>query len=296
MSQELIHRAKELGFIAVGFSRPDRPLFMDQFLDFIREERHASMEWLARNIEIRKNPELLLKDCKTIISFAYPYSEKVPITTDGFSVARYSEPMLEDYHTRIRKMLRGICVFIESAFTGARTRICVDSAPILERSFAYASGMGFIGKNNMLIVPGQGSFFYLAEILTTAPLEFEPQEPMASMCGSCNRCIENCPAGALKEPYLMDAGMCLSYLSIEHKGEIDERVASSMGRSFFGCDRCQEVCPFNRDLEQEDVVLPSTDEILSMSQQEFDRVFGESVFSRAGLKKIKQNIRSIRGI
>ncbi len=294
MIQELKNKAKELGFLSIGFSKPDKPAFMNKFLNFIKEKRYGEMKWLKRNVHIRENPSLLLKDCRTIISLAYPYPSLKWKTEDGFTVSRYSHPLEEDYHIRIKRLMGEISGIIKSLFKGARTRLCVDSAPILERSFAYRSGMGFFGKNNMLIIPGYGSYFYLGEILTTAQIEFEPERQMESGCGSCTKCIENCPTGALIGPYLMDAGKCLSYLSIEWKGQIDHNTAKLMGNCFIGCDRCQEVCPFNPDSDQGELVLPHSDDILSMDEKRFNELFGRSALSRPGLSKIKQNLIAIK--
>lgn len=294
MIQELKDKAKELGFISIGFSKPNKPIFLDAFLEFLRDKRFAEMEWLSRNLHLRKDPSLLLDGCKTIISLAYPYPSTKWKTEDGFTVSRYSQPLEEDYHRRVKRLMKRLSGVIEDSFKGEMIRLCVDSAPILERSFGYTSGVGFFGKNNMLIIPEYGSFFYLGEIITTAQIEFDEVEPIQSMCGSCTRCVENCPTGALKSPFLMDAGKCLSYLTIEWKGKIDKNMGILMGDCFLGCDRCQEVCPFNKHASKDEVVLPSSDEILSMDEEKFNDLFGRSALKRAGLQKIKQNLTILR--
>ena len=291
----LKEKAKGLGFIAVGFSRPGRPLHLDPFHKWISERKHADMSWLERHLGLRSDPSKLLKGCQTIISLAYPYLSQKPGTWDGFSASRYTQPPEEDYHNRLRTLCGELCKVIKERYKGCKTRICVDSAPILERSYAHAGGMGFIGKNNMMIIPGYGSFFYLAEILTTVPLEFPPVKPMENQCGSCIQCMEVCPGGAIEKPFYLDASKCLSYLTIEYGGPLRSETGKGMGDCFFGCDRCQEVCPFNEGDFSLRISLPSTDDLLRMGAEAFRRRFGKTAFARAGLEKIKRNIAVIRG-
>ena len=296
MISSLINKAKHLGFVAVGMSRPERPMFFDRFREWIADGKQADMHWLDRHPDLRESPEKLLKGCRTVISLAYPYSSTKPVTSDGFTIARYAEPEKADYHTRLKDQVRKLVKTLLALHPGCKTRFCVDSAPILERSFAYASGIGFIGKNNALIVPGHGSYVFLAEILTTAKL-FQPEtRPMENLCGACERCISACPTGALEAPYTLNAAKCLSYLTIEYHGEIQSSDGQNMGDCFFGCDVCQEVCPFNECISSRTVRLPSTDEMLTMEEAEFQIRFGETALSRSGLNKIKSNIRAVRSI
>jgi len=289
-----IEEAKSLGFIAVGFSRPERPIFFDDFCSWIAEGKHGEMAWMKRNLDLRANPKGLLDSCKTVISLAYPYSRRKPCTPDGFTSSRYTEPKKADYHDRLRKIARNLSRRILEQFPETKTRICIDSAPILERSFAYASGIGFIGRNNMLIVPGYGSYFFLVEILTTALLPFQKALPMENRCGSCKKCMDACPTGALEKGFSLNASRCLSYLSIEYRGDVNSRTGRMMGKCFFGCDVCQEVCPFNEETLSGELLLPSTDEILDMDEKDFKEKFGETAFARAGLEKVKGNIRAAR--
>jgi epoxyqueuosine reductase len=292
VDKAFIDRAKELGFIAVGFSNPQRPIYFDSFLHWLREAEIGDMAYLKRNIDIRRDPKRLLDGVKTIISLAYPYPAGKPSTPDGYTVSRYSTPLKKDYHLRLRALGKQLCAFITEIFPGSRSRICVDSAPILERSFAEASGIGFIGKNNMLIVPGHGSYCFLGEILTTAEFSIPPFRGPENRCGSCTECIDSCPTGALKAPFYIDVSRCLSYLTIESRGDIAKEIGGKMGNTFFGCDACQEVCPFNKkDLAI--VSLPSTDTILGMTERDFKRTFVKTAFERAGLKRLKRNIEAL---
>jgi epoxyqueuosine reductase len=289
-NQVIIDKAKELGFIAVGFTRPGTPPHFEYFRRWLRNVELGDMSYLAKHRDIRGNPTKLLEGTRTIICLAYPYPAAKPSTPDGYAASRYSTPDQDDYHLRLRNLAKELRTFVSRLFPGSLTRVCVDSAPILERSFAATSGIGFIGKNNMLIVPGYGSYCYLVEILTTARFTIPELGVLENACGSCTRCIDSCPTGALKAPFSLDVHRCLSYLTIESKGDIDEEVAGKMGNTFFGCDVCQEVCPFNGQ-EQSIISLPTTGDILAMSKSDFKKTFGRNAFERAGLKKLKGNIR-----
>ncbi|HUU39479.1 MAG TPA: tRNA epoxyqueuosine(34) reductase QueG [Desulfatiglandales bacterium] len=293
VNQAFINKAKELGFIAVGFSKPREPIFFDFFLQWVKEVEVGNMSYLKRNIDLRKDPTTLLDGLQTIISLAYPYPAGKPSTPDGYTTSRYSTPQQEDYHFRLRNLARQLCTFITESFPESRNRICIDSAPVLERDFAVMSGIGFIGKNNMLIVPGFGSYCFLVDILTTAAFPVTSLKMPENVCGSCTRCIESCPTGALRAPFYMQASKCLSYLTIESKDDIDRDVTNKMGNTFFGCDVCQEVCPFNKN-SCPVVLLPATQTILEMTEFEFKRTFGNTVFKRTGLNKIKRTISSLK--
>jgi epoxyqueuosine reductase len=294
MLTPLINRAKDLGFIAVGYSPPDTPPYFDRFTAWLSDSKHADMTWLERSREVRSAPMRLLEGCRTIISLAYPYPSQKVGTSDGFTVSRYAQPTTEDYHFRVKRLCRELAVIIGDMDEGSKVRICVDSAPILEKGFAWSGGIGFIGKNNMLIMPGYGSYFFLAEILTTTQLKQSKVETMENQCGNCTRCIDACPTGALEKPFYLDASKCLSYLTIEHKGPLDNTYGRHMGDCFFGCDLCQEVCPFNKEDVPAKVLLPSTDTFLRMDEDFFQEKYGKTAFARAGLDKIKENIRTMR--
>ena len=149
MLSSLIKKAKDLGFIAIGFSRPDTLLYFDQFTAWLSDSKHADMTWLETSKEVRADPLRLLEGCKTIISLAYPYPSYKISTPDGFTVSRYAQPTLEDYHIRLKRLCRELSGSIEDMVRGAKSRICVDSAPIIEKSYACTAGIGFIGKNNI---------------------------------------------------------------------------------------------------------------------------------------------------
>ncbi|MBW1997520.1 MAG: tRNA epoxyqueuosine(34) reductase QueG, partial [Deltaproteobacteria bacterium] len=230
-------KARELGFISVSVTSPQTPPFFERYVAWLNQGNLGDMLWLKRSKEVRKDPGRLLEGCKTVISLAFPYSARKPTTRDGFTISRYAEPDREDYHDRVRALCKPLVEVLQERHEGSRNKVCVDSSPLMERSLAYAAGIGFFGKNNMLIIPGYGSYFYLAEILTTVSLESGNHEVMESRCGDCDMCIASCPTGALVRPFTLDASRCLSYLTIEYKGGLDREVGKMMGDCFLGCDR-----------------------------------------------------------
>ena len=292
----LVDHAKKSGFVALGVSPSEKPPFFDAFCQWIDAEKFGRMAWIKRHRDLRENPDTLLPGCQTVISLAYPYSPEKPRTPDGFTMARYCEPQRKDYHTRVKEKAKHLALALTESYPDAKFRVCVDSAPILERSFAYRSGMGFVGKNNMLIVPGHGSYVFLAEILTTALLpggQAEPMaEPMKDQCGNCTRCLDACPTGALEGPRRLDASKCLSYLTIEHAGDLDLKAGKRMGRCILGCDMCQEVCPFNPGEKDSSASLPNMAEFLKMDNGKFKMLFRQTALWRPGLERIQRNIRS----
>lgn len=285
----IVKKAKELGFVSIGFTRPSKPLFFDHFSGWLEKKKNADMHWMKRHLEVREDPKKILKGCSTIICLAYPYSHDIPSTPEGICMARYSEPLKEDYHIRLKRLCKKLTQPIMEMDPNARIRICVDSAPVLERSLAYMAGTGFIGKNNMLIVPGHGSYLFLAEIFTTCRIDFPQVSPIPDQCGSCSRCIDACPTGALAAPHCFDARLCISYLTIEHRRPIKKEFAKKMFPFFMGCDKCQSACPLNPEGKLY-MCLPSATEFLNMEEEEFRKRFGKTALLRAGINKIKHNI------
>ncbi len=285
--------AARLGFAALGLSPADPPAHLEAFAEWVASGRHAGMDWLRKSLPLRGHPARLLDGCRVVVSLAHPYSARKPCTPEGYSAARYSEPRRRDYHLRLRALAGELARRIEHGHPGSRTRVCVDSAPILERSFAFSAGLGFIGKNNLLIIPGRGSFFFLVEILTDAPLPVPAVEPLASLCGECRRCLEACPGGALEAPYRLQASRCLSYLTVEHRGRLGPSAGVQMGGCFFGCDVCQEVCPFNGPPERPQIALPSAKELLGLSRVGFRKLLGESALARGGPQRMRRNLEAL---
>jgi epoxyqueuosine reductase len=292
MIEKLKARALELGFISFGFSRPVRPPFFNEYRLWVNSGRNAGMSWMKRNMEIREDPSNLLEGCMAIISLAWPYPAEKPATEDGYTLARYSTPIQDDYHIRLKAKCKELSNYIDAIYKGSTSRILVDSAPILERSFAYSSGIGFIGKNNMLIIPGYGSYFYLAEIITTALFDIPNVVPCVDLCGSCTACIDACPTGALKGARDFDASTCISYLTIESEELINSSMGKLMNRCFLGCDICQEGCPLNTR-KPAIKCIPEAKSFINMTEDAFTQIYGKTALSRPGLKRIRTNIKAV---
>lgn len=280
-----------------GFARAgevDRAA-QELYLRFIAEGRHGAMGYMANHLNLRADPRLLLEDgeARSVIVCAFPYFWPEPAEATDARFAIYARG--SDYHIVLREKLQKVTDELSAA--GFCSRICIDSAPLMERYWAVKAGVGFIGVNSQLIVPGEGSYFFLATIITDADLE--PDEPRAGDCGRCGRCVKVCPGGAIGEDGSFDARRCLSYLTIEYRGKLPEGV--SLGKNVYGCDSCQICCPHNRgarptDIEElkprQEVTSLTRDEIEAMTPSEFNRIFEGSAVKRVRLKGLKRNGRA----
>lgn len=245
-------RAFALGFDAVGVARADLPLDVDflRFQAFLAEGMHGTMHWLAEHAGARErlDHEGILEGARSVVCVARRYqrpsADEARDAPLARLVARYARG--RDYHNFLRKKLRRLAAYVRSLGTAeapVRARPMVDDVPVLERAWAARAGLGFVGKNGMIIVPGQGSFVLLGEVVTTLALTAD--EPMTERCGSCTRCLDACPTGAFAAPWVLDARRCISYWTIEHRGPLPDGAKAAMGEHLFGCDECQAVCPFN---------------------------------------------------
>lgn len=243
--QRIRDRAKLLGFDAVGFAAADRPLDaeFERYERFLDDGLHGTMGWLGENREVRRRLDTpdILDGARSTICVAGRYvtdGERSGLTAQ---IAGYARG--QDYHNRMRKQLRKLAVMVRGLGDGIAARPISDTAPVLERAWAARAGLGFVGKNGLLIIPGQGSFVLLGAVVTT--LALTPGEPIAERCGSCTRCLDACPTSAFASPFVLDARRCVAYLTIEHRGAFDVALRQGVGDHLFGCDTCQDVCPFN---------------------------------------------------
>lgn len=245
----IVAEAKRLGFEAVGFARADVPLDADfeRYEAFLAGGKHGEMAWLAALPEARRrlDGEHILPGARTVICLARSYARRAdedladPETAQ--SIARYARG--RDYHNGMRKKLRKLAALTRTLGEDVRARPLCDEEPVLERAWAARAGLGFVGKNGLLIVPGVGSLLLLGEVVTT--LAIDPDPPIPERCGSCTRCLDACPTSAFDAPFVLDPRRCVAYLTIEHRGAIDEALRPGVGAHLFGCDDCQTVCPFN---------------------------------------------------
>jgi epoxyqueuosine reductase len=243
----IVTEAKRLGFEAVGFARADLPLEadFDRYEAFVTAGKQGEMTWLASLPEARRrvDGEHILPGARTVICLARRYArseaDEEADSEIAQTIARYARG--RDYHNGMRKKLRKLARFTRSF--GASARPLCDEEPILERAWAARAGLGFVGKNGLLIVPGVGSFVLLGEVVTT--LEVEPDPPIPERCGSCTRCLDACPTNAFDAPFVLDPRRCIAYLTIEHRSAIEPSLREGVGTHLFGCDDCQTVCPFN---------------------------------------------------
>ncbi|MBI1793523.1 MAG: tRNA epoxyqueuosine(34) reductase QueG [Chloroflexi bacterium] len=251
LKQAIQNEARRLGFILAGVTTPDPPPHLSVFEDWLMQGRHASMNYLAddRSRARRADPRLILPECKSILVLALPYTD--PKTAEASNqpapsgrVASYAWG--DDYHLVIPEKLKALVAFIERQVGHpVFNRWYTDTGPILERELAQRAGLGWIGKNSLLINPKLGSYFLLAEIFLD--LELEPDEPFTTdHCGTCRRCIEACPTQCILPNRTIDARRCISYLTIELKEDIPPELRPMLGNWVFGCDICQAACPWNR--------------------------------------------------
>lgn len=285
---DIRRRCLAAGACAVGFARAEavNAATADHFRRWLARGSHASLDYMARNVDLRLDPRLLLPGAATVISLAFPYRP----------AGGYHHPLIadyalgNDYHRVIKSRLGGLCAHLLSHY-GALSRVCVDSAPILERYWAVNAGIGFVGSNRQLIIPGIGSGVFLAEVITT--LHLHPDLPCTLSCGDCRRCFDACPGKALS-PDGLDARRCRSYLSIE----APEAVATPMpaGAQIVGCDICARVCPHNRHEPPEplcdfapDPRLLTLDRqaLASISSGDYRRLFAHSALRRIPPRRLR---------
>lgn len=294
--------ALRLGFYTCGIARAEEVEEREYraIEDWVEAGMHGEMSYLERNHDLRRDPRRLVEGTRSIIMVAMNYfpSRRQSDEAPQFACYAYGR----DYHKVVKKRLDQLLDYIRQISPSEVSgRSFADSAPLLERYWAVKAGLGWRGKHGLLIIPGAGSFFVLGALLVS--LELEADKPQANRCGSCTRCIDACPTRALLGGGLMDARRCISYLTIEQGGEIPQDLAESMGQRIYGCDTCQEVCPWNRkarpteiaDFEIRPAILEASIEgIEMMSEEDFALSFAGSPIKRAGLKGLQRSLRAIR--
>jgi epoxyqueuosine reductase len=302
---EVLAFARRLGFDRAGIAPAGVSAYRQFLREWLDEDRAGEMTWLARRFEQRTDPAAYLPGCRSVICLAVNYHTTLPEPDPAMHrparVARYA--LGDDYHQPLKDRLYQLADWLRTQVPGTRTRCGVDTVPVLERELAARAGLGWIGKNTCLIDHEIGSWLLLAEVLTT--LELPTDQPVLDRCGTCTRCLEACPTRAL-EPYRIDARRCLSYQNIERPGGYEPALAAQAGDWLFGCDICQDVCPFNRRAPQgttpelQPRPLLATGRIdlqtvLGWSPGEYQRALRRSPLRRVKLPVLQRNAAALGG-
>ena len=296
ISNDIKAEALHLGFFSCGIAKaePVDKEEKEKYLQRVLSHSYAEMDYMYHNVEKRLDPTLLVPGTKSIISVALNYAPSARQNEDSYKLASYA--LGHDYHFIIKNKLRALAEKFQ--WDTDSYRVFVDTAPVLERYWAYMAGLGWIGRNNLLIIPHAGTMFFLGEIFVNFELKYD--KPIASYCGKCNKCIENCPTHALSTKHF-DASLCLSYQLIENRGELSETAKRAMGDTIYGCDRCQQACPWNRfsTPTTESELQPSND-LLAMSKEDwinldiekYRKLFKGSAVKRAKYEGLMRNIKA----
>jgi epoxyqueuosine reductase len=300
MKQRIIAKAREIGFDAVGVAPTEMGAREQARLDaFIALGQHGDMEWMERTAERRRDPRALWPEAKSVIALATNYGpDHDPMDNlrarDRANISVYARN--RDYHDLVKKRLKQLGRWMASEF-GCELKVFVDTAPVLEKPLAHAAGLGWQGKHSNLVSRDLGSWFFLGEIFTT--LDLEPNQPEGDHCGSCSRCLDVCPTNAFPAPYTLDATRCISYLTIEHKGHIDEEFRVAIGNRIYGCDDCLAVCPWNKFAKgsreaafvpRKDLDLPLLTSFLGFDDAGFRARFSGSPVKRIGRDRFLRNV------
>ncbi len=303
LTERIKEKARQLGFTLVGVTTPDPPAHLDVYRHWIERGRHGEMGYLGtdRALQRRSNPRSILPECESILVLAIPYASPAcgPSQESFGRIAAYAWG--DDYHEVLKERLTAIVEFIEQELgRPVPNRWYTDSGPLLERELAQRAGLGWIGKNTMLINPQQGSYFLLAEILLGVSLDEDASITM-DHCGTCTRCLEACPTQCILPDRTLDATRCISYLTIELKGAVPNELRNKMGDWVFGCDICQTACPWNERFAAEHGDLSfselaagkdgvNLDNEIKLSPQDFNSTFKNSPVKRAKRRGYLRNI------
>jgi epoxyqueuosine reductase len=288
------HAALCHGFAMAGFAKLRRLDEREDFFDrWIGDGRHGEMGYMARSPERRLDPSQIDPRMRSVVTLAYPYEppSRPPFRWPDELRGRIAAYALgADYHDRVTLAARAVAESLRAIRADAVTRVYVDTGPVFEREWAAQSGLGWFGRNTNLINVRRGSYFFLGEILTDLEFDVEPP-PYRDHCGRCRQCLDLCPTGALSEGRLIDSRLCISYLTIELRGAIPKELRAPMGNWIFGCDVCQEVCPWNEDgVTHEDELAPSLPELMALDDDGFMRRYGKSAIRRTRRRGLLRNV------
>ncbi len=303
-TQQIKQKALEIGFHKVGIVRAE-PLAQEgeRLKKWLAENYHGAMAWMEREPEKRADPRLLFPDAKSIVVVALNYftAHEHEEANDKGKVSRYAWG--DDYHDVLKEKLRELFEFIESIDETADGKICVDTAPMMDKAWAVRAGLGWIGKHSNLITKEYGSWVFIGEILLSLELEYETEQ-ISDHCGNCTACLDACPTGAIVESYLVDSNRCLSYATIELRSpELPENITENLNGWLYGCDICQDVCPWNRfEKPTEEArfepragnVSADLDEILRLAPDEYAARFRRSAMKRTKISGLQRNAQALK--
>ena len=303
INEKIRSKAVELGFhkcaiLPVARLAEEEPCFQQ----WLEKGFHGEMSYMKRNTEMRLNPAKLFDNAKSIILVLLNYfPSKTQTDPDAPVLSKYAYGI--DYHFVLKDKLKELLEFIQKEITPCTGRVFTDSAPLLERAWAKKAGFGWIGKNSNLITTEQGSFFFIGELLVDVELPYDNPRIVADHCGKCTRCIDACPTKAIVADKVVDARLCISYQTIELKGNLDKNLKGKFENRVFGCDICQDVCPWNLKSEpqtiseftpNEKLLTMSGNDWLAMDQPEFAEQFRKSAVKRAGFAGLRRNLEFIQ--
>ena len=292
--------ARRLGFDFCGISKAE---FLEEeaprLESWLKNGMHGKMEYMENHFDKRLNPTLLVDGAKSVVSLLYNYYPEQTQNTEAPKISKYAYG--KDYHEVIKEKLKEFLNTLKEKIGDVNGRAFVDSAPVLDKAWAKKSGLGWIGKNANLINKQQGSFFFIAELIIDLELEYDG--PIKDYCGTCTKCIDSCPTKAIVEPFIVDGSKCISYLTIELKDAIPNGFKNKMDNWAFGCDVCQDVCPWNRFskphnepqfVNQTGLLNLSSDEWHELTEETFNTIFKHSAVKRTKYKGLKRNLEFIK--
>ena len=301
MTQTIKAKAEGLGFSKVGVARADALTEEGAKLrTWLGRGYHGTMNWMERNFEKRVDPRAIVPGAKSVISLAMNYYADVRHSDDSGTgkISRYAWG--DDYHLVMIPRIQLLLDCIKSEKPDVNAKAYVDTGPVMDKAWAVRTGIGWLGKHTNVITKEYGSWLFLGEIILDVELEYD--EPIADFCGTCRACVDACPTGAIVEPYVLDSTKCISYLTIEHKGEISDELKPKFENWVYGCDICQDVCPWNRFQQQtkeeaflprEANIAPTLEELERMTEKEFSRRFRRSPVKRTKLEGLRRNVRVV---
>ena len=280
--------AKRLGFLSCGISKAE---FLEdeapRLENWLNKNMHGEMSYMANHFDKRLDPTLLVPDSKSVVSLLLNYFPEETQTNETYKISKYA--FGEDYHFVIKDKLKPLLNFIQNEIGEVHGRAFTDSAPVLDKSWAAKSGLGWIGKHSNLITKSNGSFYFIAELIIDLELDYD--YAVTDHCGSCTACLDACPTQAITEPYVVDGSKCISYFTIELKNEIPSDMKGKFDDWMFGCDICQDVCPWNRfSKPHKEPLFNTSKELLTMSKKEWEEITEEvfqKTFEKSAVKRTK---------